>query len=130
MFRRVFPVTGRVFSEKDRWCSSLIMLAYLLTFPAAGYPEESYLDAISVESEKLGDAPSVNTEVTGRREPAAADGPVEQFEQELEARYKGTYLFYKQLPVKSQEEVFLEHQKGASVEDVRKTIMNRYLHSR
>jgi len=52
-----------------------------------------------------------------------------KFEDELEASYRGTYLFYKKLPAESQEEVFRERQQGASIEDIRKTIMSRYLHS-
>lgn len=41
-----------------------------------------------------------------------------------------SYLFYTKLPVQSQEEVFLEYRDGAPIEEVRKTIMNRFLHSR
>lgn len=130
MFRRVFPVTGTAFNTSSRWFVSLITPACLLMFPAVTYPEESYLDAISIEAEKLGGAPA-GDQVTGSQLAVAVeDDRMITFEQDLEARYKGTYLFYKKLPIRSQEEVFFEHRQGASIEDVRKTIMNRYLHSR
>jgi hypothetical protein len=95
----------------------LILLSPLLR------ADDAYLDAIRTEADKL-DAASVVAPARAAAEPAAG------FEQELQARYRGTYLFYKKLPPKSQEEVLLEYQQGASIEDVRKTIMNRFLHSR
>lgn len=130
MFRRVFPVTGTAFNAGNRWIVNLITPACLLMLPAVAYPEESYLDAISIEAEKLGGAPAGDQVTASQEADSADDERLITFEQDLEARYRGTYLFYKRLPIGSQEEVFVEHQQGASIEDVRTTIMNRYLHSR
>ncbi len=52
------------------------------------------------------------------------------FEQELKQLYEGTYLFYEKLPERSREEVFIEYNQGASLEKVRETIIDRFLHSR
>jgi hypothetical protein len=106
------------------------LLTCLLIFPIAGHPEDTYLDAISVEVEKLDGGTPGGGDSAESRSAANADDPLAKFEQELETRYRGTYLFYKKLPTKSQEEVFHEYQEGAPIEEARKTIMNRYLHSR
>jgi hypothetical protein len=100
----------------------LIALA-LLSLPLSPRAAD-YLDSIQIEAQKL------DGEASAEAPAAASDSPRVEFEHQLEQRYGGTYLFYKKLPGKSQEEVFLEYQAGASIEDVRNTIMNRFLHNR
>ena len=106
-----------------RW---VVVVVLLLSLPlvAGG---ETYLDAIQTEAAKLGGG---DTEEPAAPAEPAGDDPQAAFERELEERYRGSYLFYKKLPAKSQEEVFNEYEGGASIEDVRKQIMSRFLHSR
>lgn len=92
--------------------------------PIAG--GDSYLDAIELEA---GARDGDDIAEAGGGDSKSED-PRAAFELDLERRYRGSYLFYKKLPAKSQEEVFREFEGGASIEDVRKTIMNRFLHSR
>ncbi len=91
--------------------------------------EDPYLSAISQEAKKV-EAPS-------QPDSTATDDPVTQsegelnlqaFEEDLKARYKGSYTFYKKLPRRTQEEVFLEYRDGASIDEIRKKIMDRFLH--
>ena len=130
MLRREFPKTGEFLTIVRGLTLGLVVPACLLTFPTAGLSEKSYLDAIQLEAEKLGQ-PAATGEDEQESPPEALVGEdVKEFERELEAQFRGSYLFYRKLPARSQEEVFLEHKQGASIEEVRKTIMNRYLHSR
>jgi hypothetical protein len=90
---------------------------------------DDYLDMIDSEAQKIESAES--PEETGDEDSdvvvSAAD--VGSFEKELETQYRGSYLFYKKLSPRGQEEIFLEYQKGASIGDIRKKIMNRFLQS-
>lgn len=90
---------------------------------------DDYLDAISVEADKVGAEPS------DAAEPSTDPGvepndPKHAFEQQLEDRFAGTYLFYNRLPPESREEIFRQFKDGAPIEDVRRTIMSRFLHTR
>ena len=126
MLPRAFRRNDAALDVIGRAIPILLLPICALIFPAAGFAEKSYLDAVQLESEKLENTGTSEEQSGGSQ--TAADDSVAKFEQELEARYRGTYLFYTKLPARSREEVFLEHQKGASIEEVRTTIMSRYLH--
>ena len=104
-----------------------VLVAAAFCFPGGALGDDSYLDAIQVEAQKLDESAAQPSQPDAGDADASPQGA---FEQELETRYRGSYLFYKKLPAKSQEEVFLEYSGGASIDEVRKTIMNRFLHSR
>lgn len=130
MLRWVFPKMDAIRNAVGRRMLGLLVSICLLAFPTAGYSQTTYLDAVQLEAEKL-DQPATAI-ASGAKSGSAAtiDEQVMKFDQELQARFRGSYLFYRKLPARSQEEVFVEYQQGASIEDVRKTILNRYLHSR
>ena len=107
-----------------RWLGFLSCLVFPLALPAAD--DDDYLKQIESEAFKVGD---VAEETAASGDAAASDADIETFEQELEGQYRGSYLFYKKLPRRGQEEIFLEYQKGASIGEIRKKIMNRFLHS-
>ena len=107
-----------------RWLGLLGFLMFPLALPAA--EGDDYLKQIQSEAFKVSDDAGGATASAGA-DASAAD--IETFEQELEGQYRGSYLFYKKLPRRGQEEIFLEYQKGASIGDIRKKIMNRFLHS-
>ena len=130
MVRRVFPERGEILNVVRSRMLALAVPASLLIFPTTGHPQKSYLDAIQLEAEKLDQPAPTAREEQDTGSDTMDNAEVREFEQELEAQFRGSFLFYKKLPPRSQEEVFLEHQQGASIEDVRKTILNRYLHSR
>ncbi len=91
--------------------------------------EDPYLSAISQEAKKV----EAETQPT-LAEPSADSGQTEDglnmqaFEEDLKTRHKGSYTFYKKLPRRSQEEVFQEYHDGASIDEIRQTIMERFLH--
>lgn len=93
---------------------------------------DDYLDAIQGEATKLSEEPSsAEAETAETAETASVpDDPQAAFEQELKGRYRGSYLFYRKLPVKSQQEVFDAYEQGASIKEVRRIILDRFAHSR
>jgi len=128
MLRRIFPKNARLRTVGLR-IVCLLVPACLLFVSTISHSEDAYLDALRMEEEKLNNKESVSGGGVGSGSLVSSDEERVKFEDELEASYRGTYLFYKKLPAESQEEVFLERQQGASIEDIRKTIMSRYLHS-
>jgi hypothetical protein len=124
MSGRVFSrVPGAVVPLGRRLRYLIVPLVLLAQWPCTG--AESYVDSIQVEAEKLGGGAVTAKPAEGGGKDGRGD-----FERLLEERYRGTFLFYQELPAKSQEEALLEYQGGASIEDVRKTIMSRFLHNR
>jgi hypothetical protein len=90
---------------------------------------DDYLDAISVEADKVGAEPSKAADPATDSADESSN-PMQAFEKQLEDRFAGTYLFYKRLPPESREEIFRQFKGGAPIEDVRRTIMSRFLHTR
>ena len=123
--RSLFTTAGTTgpSNRRFRWVAGVVVFLSL-PLVASG---ETYLDAIQTEAAKLDGG---DTEEPASPAESPSDDPQAAFERELEERYRGSYLFYKKLPAKSQEEVFNEYEGGASIEDVRKKIMSRFLHSR
>jgi hypothetical protein len=128
MLRRIFPKKARSRTVGLSFVSLLVPACLLLVSPIL-HSEDAYLDALRLEEERLNDKESADRDEVKSESVASSDDQRAKFENELEASYRGTFLFYKKLPAKSQEEVFRERQQGASIDEVRKTIMNRYLHS-
>lgn len=104
----------------------------LMLFMSGGLlaEEDPYLSAISQEADKV-EADSQTT----LSEPGETSGQTEEdglslqaFEEDLKTRHKGSYTFYQKLPRRSREEVFQEYRNGASIDELRKTIMDRFLH--
>lgn len=52
----------------------------------------------------------------------------ETFEADLRNHNLGTYSFYRKLPERTREEVYLDYANGASIDVVRDKIIERYLH--
>lgn len=130
MCRHGFSMTGKIPIALDRRSLVLMICAFLLISPMAVLSEESCLDAISVEAQKLEDGSAGGAGAGVSKSAAAADDPAAKFERELCASYRGTDLFYEKLPSKSQQQAFLEYQQAAPIKNVRKTTISRYLHGR
>ncbi|MEW8507601.1 MAG: hypothetical protein AB2598_12940 [Candidatus Thiodiazotropha sp.] len=91
-----------------------------------GAEEDPYLSAISSEAEKV--EPAETTSNSESVEDGESGGPnLQAFEEDLRARYMGSFTFYKKLPRRSREEVFEEYKGGASIDEIRKKIMDRFL---
>ncbi|WP_316367963.1 hypothetical protein [Candidatus Thiodiazotropha sp. CDECU1] len=101
-------------------CTMLLFMQFSIA------EEDPYLSAISIEAEKV-----ESTETTLKSEaddPGGVEGPsLQAFEDDLRASYMGSFTFYKKLPRRSREEVFEEYKGGASIDEIRKKIMDRFL---
>jgi hypothetical protein len=102
-------------------CISLVCaLGLVFSMAARAADDGSYLELLNKEAMKQG--------VVARPETAGGAEQVDAFEALLQKDYRGSYLFFKKLPPRSQEEILLDYQNGASINDVRKKIMDKFLH--
>jgi hypothetical protein len=87
------------------------------------------LSAISQEAKKVETDYQPTLSESGETTGMTEDGlSLQAFEEDLKTRHKGSYTFYQKLPRRSREEVFLEYRGGASIDEIRQTIMDRFLH--
>jgi hypothetical protein len=97
--------------------------------------DNAYLELLDAEVAKVGGAV---TDTGGDAAAATrhADAPVdtrqrasrERFEALLRERHIGTYSFYRRLPERSREEIFLNYARGEAMDVLRDKIVDRYLH--
>ncbi len=118
------------FSRAHRRPAILLGLLLITTSPCS--IGDAYLEMIEEEAKAVEMDPSLLNSMGGQSPVKASPtlGSRRAFEQELKQLYEGTYLFYEKLPERSREEVFIEYNQGASLEKVRETIIDRFLHSR
>lgn len=97
-----------------------VILGIVISFSVSGSEEDDYLSALKAEASKVG-AP-----VTG----GSADDRLsrESFENELKAKYAGSATFYGKLDAANREEIYQEYRAGATISELRKKIMDRFLH--
>lgn len=109
--RRVVPALGG-------FCG--VIFGFVISFSVSGAGEDDYLSALHQEVGKV-DGP-----VTGE----TADDRLsrESFESELRSKYTGSAVFYSKLEPGSQEEIYQEYRSGATISELRKKIMDRFLH--
>ena len=92
--------------------------------------EEQKVERKSISNDGVTDAQSASKKVTtvDSGEGFNSGLSMDAFEFELQERYTGSAVFYRKLPRRSQEEVYQDYRQGASISEVRKKIMNRFLH--
>ena len=103
----------------------------MVAMPAA---DDAYLDLLDREVTKVepgltdtGEEGAKASEDTRRQ--AATPAPSRtHFEALLQKQHVGTYSFYRRLPERIREEVFLDYSAGAPMEALREKIIDRYLH--
>lgn len=95
--------------------------------------DDAYLQLLDAEATKV-EPEATDTEksdVTGGTEAPARElsalASREQFETLLRQENVGTYSFYRKLPERSREEIFVDYRNGASMEALRGKVVNRYL---
>ena len=109
----------------------MVMVICCTAVVAAADPDLELLDK---EVAKVESSPTDITRENGKpsggvtAEPSSTAPSREQFELLLRRHHVGTYSFYRRLPERSREEVFLDHSAGASMEALRSKIIDRYLH--
>ena len=118
-------------------CLRLVVGAVLIASPLSflGAADDPYLQMLDEEVTKV---EPVSTD-TGEDESARSTGnprrgeakPVpsrSRFEALLRQQHVGTYSFYRRLPERSREEIFVHYGNGASMEALREKVIDRYLH--
>ena len=111
------------------------VVAWLLAVSSAVAADDPYLQMLDEEATKVG---GVATDSNTRQDVADAVPGVPreapgvpsraEFEELLRVEHVGTYSFYRRLPERSREEIFIDYSKGASMESLRGKIVDRYLH--
>jgi hypothetical protein len=107
------------------------LLVMSATSPLAA--QDDYLRALESEATKIAPAEEVSAEPAARpaavtQAPAEATGVTrEQFESLLQDKYRGTFVFYRQLQPHTQEEIFSEFEGGVPIAELRDKIVVRYL---
>jgi len=86
--------------------------------------EATKVDGIPTDTETQGDVPTP----AGPARESAPPGSRADFENLMRIEHVGTYSFYRRLPERSKEEVYLDYSRGASMESLRGKIVDRYLH--
>jgi hypothetical protein len=90
--------------------------------------DDPYLSAISSEAAKVDGTAQPTLEKDDPQAISGQEGPsIEAFEEDLKSRYRGSYTFYEKLPRRTREEVFGEYRDGATIDEIRKKIMDRFL---
>jgi len=103
-----------------------------VSFSASAAEDDEYLKAIEMETLKLERKAGDGEDGGAAHRRGGGDGfsvglTIDGFENELQAKYTGSAVFYKKLPRRIQEEIYQEYVNGASYTQLRKKIMDRYL---
>lgn len=113
----------------------LWVVAFLTIVLPAWASDDAYLEALDQEVSKVEGVSSDTAEDKAElvapkveRRSTTAVPSREVFETQLRDRHVGTYSFYRRLPERSREEIFLDYSNGASMEALRSKIIERYLH--
>ena len=124
---------------KARWpvsmrrvaCAALLLMS-IQAVPAADDPYLQLLDQ-EVSKVEVDATDNVNDAATieGSAHESAGTASLasrSHFEAVLQEQHVGTYSFYRKLPERSREEIFLDYSGGASMDVLRKKIVDRFLH--
>lgn len=102
----------------------------LLTAATSVPAQQDYLRTLDAEATKI-QAPAPGSGTRGGPEPSGVTPalPADRagFEALLQARYRGTHVFYRELPANAREEYFEEFTRGVPMAELRERIVDRYL---
>ena len=104
----------------------LLCGVFVMSFSVSAAGDDDYLKALTQEADKVGRTDNTESSTTGSG--PQNDASRQLFESELKEKYAGSAVFYSKLPPATQEEIFLEYRSGASIAELRKKIMDRFLH--
>ena len=117
--------------EKSCRFNSRIPLLMILAcaFPINGSAaDDDYLKSLEAESTKIRSDPGATApgaDAGSSQGLSLTDAQRAEFEAYLEEKQKGTFAFYRKLPERSREEVFKSFVDGASMDDIRRMVIDR-----
>ncbi|MBV2093098.1 MAG: hypothetical protein KUF72_19630 [Candidatus Thiodiazotropha sp. (ex Ctena orbiculata)] len=118
---------GKMNCASLRYPAIFLSMLGLLAQPAVAQ-DDDYLSEISAEASKIDSKLPTQGEAESNQDGLADEGAAQvAFEEDLKSRYLGSYTFYKKLPRRAREEVYEEYKGGASIDEIRQKIMNRFL---
>lgn len=123
VLRKYYVCSGKQWRHRMSWV--LLFGGFVTSFSVLAAGDDDYLKALSQEAGKVGRTAPAEAGATGNGQAAVSQ---QQFETELKEKYAGSAVFYSKLPSAAQEEIYLEYQSGASISELRKKIMDRFLH--
>ena len=117
------------------WLSRTLVVGLIVAvLPSAPAADDAYLRLLDEEVTKVNRSPTdtgvddIGSSADPVPERTAQPGPSrEKFESLLKRKHVGTYSFYRRLPERTREEIFVDFTNGASLEDLREKIVDRYL---
>ncbi len=111
------------------------VVAFCLCMAPLSGADDRYLELIDEEVSKVDSVSVDKAGDEGETSPPEAQGsgaasvPLrEDVEALLRREHVGTFSFYRRLPERSREEIFVDYSNGASMEALRGKIIDRYLH--
>lgn len=118
---------GKMNCVSLRYPAIFLSMLGLLAQPAVAQ-DDDYLSEISAEASKIDSKLPTQGEAEPNQDGLTDEGAAQvAFEEDLKSRYLGSYTFYKKLPRRAREEVYEEYKGGASIDEIRQKIMNRFL---
>ena len=109
------------------WCAFSISVVFPCVSTAGD--ADDYLSAISIEAEKVEESNLSDAQSRRVAKKAGIEPTLSEFESELKSRYRGSYTFYRKLPTRSREAIFMNFLDGVPMSDIRKKIMDRFLNN-
>ncbi len=124
---------GTPIGSSSRHLVSAVVIA--LTSTGLQAADDAYLQLLDEEVTKVEAVPTdTGGDDAARPADMAGDADAQavpsrqSFEALLREQHVGTYSFYRKLPERSREEVFIDYRNGASMEALRQKIIDRFLH--
>lgn len=129
-----YPTTGRMSASSMLRCVVVVLVLATLS-PLGRAADDPYLKMFDKEVTKV-EAAATDKQASRagmqigstRGEAAETASSREHFERMLRQKHVGTYSFYRRLPPRSREQVFLDYRNGAPMEVLRGKIIDRFLH--
>ena len=117
MVKKIYAVPAPTANAK-----AILIVAMLFTIPGWA-SADALLDALEAEAEKV--EPTGGTGEGGILD--SDEVARESFEEMLDTRYHGSYIFYEKLPDRMQIEIYQDYVSGVGINELRSKIINRYL---
>lgn len=133
-------MTGADYPSRDRKSLAdkiyrfLVASLLLGTCAVCVAADDPYLELLNEESSKVGGAPADTTgdgTLRPKLNPTTTIARAEtqkEFEEILRDNHVGTYSFYNKLPDRTREEVYADYENGMDMEELRRKIIDRFLH--